>query len=326
MSPKIPVLPLNYLCLKVISNQLIYALSDEEGKYYEVVEKYLTGATYEVLQDLLKIVLSSVNLDASIRFGCLWVLLREDVRKLDTGIFPQFYYDKILRTIMLKGKRLQQLNLKGVWVRDYPALLSKLIRNLKCLRTLVAPHMVDDDVIDAIMTLKKLTVLDISGEACYTVGGIRKLKSDTIRVLDIGDFGKVDLCQEETSGYELVAEVIENLPNLISLRIYSFTGSALLLLHRRNPNFKTKLKYLHDTGTTLDIMESIITLCPCLENVHLDRAEPGVVEKLSKLRKLNTLKLTRANMEEVLRYIRVSGAQLQALTLNHNKSVSLDMS
>ncbi|KAJ8932934.1 hypothetical protein NQ314_014312 [Rhamnusium bicolor] len=260
MSPKNSVLPLNYLCLKVISNQLIYALSDEEGKYDGIVESYFSGATYEVLQDLLKIVLNPVNLDASIRYGCLEVLLRQDVKKLDTGIFPQCYYQHILETITYKGKGLQQLNLKGVWVRDYPE-LSKLIRNLKCLRTLVIPHMADDNVIDAILCLKKLTVLDICGEACYTVGGIRKLKSDTVRVLDIGSFGKIDLCPEEHSSFDIVAGLIENLPNLTSLRTYSFTGSALWLLYNKNPNFKTKLTYLHDTGTTLDIMESIINLC-----------------------------------------------------------------
>ncbi|KAJ8981330.1 hypothetical protein NQ317_015970 [Molorchus minor] len=326
MSPKIAVLPLNYLCLKVISNQLIYALADEEGKHYETVNRYLSGATHEVLQDLLQIILSSVNLDASIRFNCLEVLLREDVRKLDTGIFPRFYWNDILRIISQKGKRLQHLNLKGVWVRDYPEILSKLIRHLRCLKTLVIPHMADDDVIDTILSLKKLTVLDICGEASYTVGGIRKLKSDTIRVLDIGDFGKLDLCQEEISGYELVAELIEHLPNLSSLRIYSFTGSALLLLYKNNPNFKTKLKYLHDTGTTLDIMEGIINLCPNLESIHMDGPSPGVLEKLTKLKKLNCLKLTKANMEELLRYLRESGSQLQVLKLNHNKNFSLDMS
>lgn len=326
MSPKIQVLPLNYLCLKVISNQLIYALSDEEGKHYDAIEKYFAGATHEVLQDLLKIILNSVNLDASIRFACLEVLLREDVKKLDTGIFPRFYYRKILETIAYKGKRLQQLNLKGVWVRDYPEQLCKMIRRLKYLKTLVIPHMADDAVIDEILDLKKLVVLDICGEACYTVGGIRKLESDTIRVLDIGNFGKIDLCQEELSGYELVARIIEQVPNLLSIRTYSYTGSALWLLYDKNPKYKTKLTYLHDTGTTLETMDSIINLCPNLQNIHLDSAEGGVIEKLSELKKLNTLKLTKPNLDEVLNYLKVSGPQLQMLTLNQNKKSSLDLS
>lgn len=326
MSPKIQVLPLSYLCLKVISNQLIYALSDEEGKYYEVIEKYFAGATYEVLQDLLKIILNSVNLDASIRYACLEVLLREDVKKLDTGIFPQFYYRKILETISYKGKRLQQLNLKGVWVRDYPEQLCKMIRRLKYLKTLVIPHMADDAVIDEILDLKKLTVLDICGEACYTVGGIRKLKSDTIRVLDIGNFGKIDLCQEELSGYELVARIIEQIPNLVSIRTYSYTGTALWLLHSKNPKYKTKLTYLHDTWTTLEEMDSIIKLCPNLERIHLDSVESGVLEKLSELKRLNSLKLTKPNLDEVMDYLKTSGEQLQTLTLNNNKKSSLNLS
>ncbi|XP_018574980.1 uncharacterized protein LOC108913828 [Anoplophora glabripennis] len=326
MSPKVQVLPLSYLCLKVVSNQLIYALSDEEGKYYEVVEKYFLAATYEVLQDLLKIILNSVNLDASIRYACLEVLLREDVKKLDTGIFPQFYYRKILETIAYKGKRLQQLNMKGVWVRDYPEQLCKMIRRLKHLKTLTIPHMADDSIIDEVLNLKKLTMLDICGEACYTVGGIRKLKSDTLRVLDIGNFGKIDLCQEEISGYELVAQIIEQLPNLISIRTYSYTGSALWLIYNKNPKYRSKLMYLHDTRTTLETMDSIIKLCPDLESIHLDTPESGVMEKLSQLRKLNSLKLIKPSLDEVINYLKVSGTQLQVLKLNHNKKFSLDLS
>lgn len=326
MSPKVQVLPLGYLCLKTISNQLIYALSDDEGKYYDEIERYFAGATYEVLQDLLKIILNSVNLDASIRYSCLEVLLREDVKKLDTGIFPQFYYRKILNVIAYKGKRLQHLNLKGVWVRDYPEELCKMIKRLKCLKTLVIPHMADDTVIEAILSLKKLTVLDVCGEACYTVGGIRRLRSDTIKVLDIGNFGKIDLCPEELSGYELVAELIEKLPNLVSIRTYSFTGSALGLIHNKNPKYRTKLAYLHDTGTTLETIEAVIKLCPLLESVHIDSPQPGVVEKLSHLKRLNSLKLTKANMDEVIAYLRTSGARLQVLKLNRNKNASLNLS
>uniref|UniRef100_A0A6P7GCB0 Uncharacterized protein LOC114336336 n=1 Tax=Diabrotica virgifera virgifera TaxID=50390 RepID=A0A6P7GCB0_DIAVI len=327
MSPKLPVISLKLQCLKIISNKLIFALSDDEGKNYGVVSNYLAPTTYEVLQDLLKIILSSVNLDASIRFSCLEVLLREDVGKLDTGMFPQFYYDKILKVIKASGVGLQHLNLTGVWVRDFPEQLSQVIRSLKGLKTLVIPHMANDEVLDAILTLKNLNVLDISGEACFTVEGINALKSQTLQILSIGSFGKTLICEtDENSGSQLIADLLENLPNLVSLRTYSFTGSALFLLHNKLPKHKTKLKYLHDTGTTNSVMDTILSLCPDLENLHLDGAESGVLEKLTKLHKLHALKLTKCDIEEFLMFLTISGSQLESLKLNHSKDTSLDLS
>ncbi|VEN53767.1 unnamed protein product [Callosobruchus maculatus] len=240
MSPKQPVLPLSYMCLKVISNQVTVALSDDEGKYYQVVQEYLADATYEVLQDLLRMILNCITLDAGIRFSCLEVLLREDVKKLDTGI--------------------------------------------------------------------------------------RKLHSDKLQVLDIGNFGKRDICQEEDSGPELVAELMMNCPNLSSVKTYSYTGSSLLLIYEKNPSYRTKLKYIHDTGTTLKSMEAITTLCPDLETVHLESPEQEVLENLSKLRKLHTLKLVKYSAQELTDYLRISGSQIQVLKLSRVKDVALDLS
>ncbi|XP_060526357.1 uncharacterized protein LOC132701992 [Cylas formicarius] len=326
MSPKKPVLPLNYLALKTLSNQLIHALSDEEGKQFEEVGEYMDATTYETLQDLLKEILSCVNLDASIRYSCLEILLREDVKKLDVGIFPRFYYEKILETITFKGKRLQQLNLKGVWVRDYPHLLSNLVDNLRQLKTLIIPHMADDSVLTSVVRLKHITILDISGEASYTRDGVRTLKSDTLKVLDIGNFGKPSLCQGDRVSYELVSEILENLPNLTSLKTYSFTGHALLLLYEKNPHFTTKLTYLHDTGTTLEGIRAIVKLCPLLESAHFDSVNEGVVREFRRLRRLNSLKLTKGGFDEFMEYLRRSGDQLQILKLNHSKNTSLDLS
>lgn len=326
MSPRSTVSYLRHLCLKIISNQLIYALSDDEGKYYQVVEKYLSGATFEVLQDLLNIILNSVNLDASIRFSCLELLLRGDVKKLDTGMFPQFYYEKILTVIAARGRRLNYLNLKGVWVRDYPKLLSEVIKNCECLKTLIIPHMANDEVLKAVSGLKKLIVLDICGEACFTVEEIKQFKCDSLCVLDVGNFGKFDICEGENSGPEVVAEILVNFSNLEFLKTYCFTGQALLYFSQLYPHKKTKLKYLHDTGTSLDVFNCIVQLCPDLENVHFDSPDEGVVENLTDLMKLNTLKLTRCDVDELLKFLRQSGGKIQLLTVNSIKNSTLDLS
>ncbi|CAH1995444.1 unnamed protein product [Acanthoscelides obtectus] len=247
-------------------------------------------------------------------------------RQTDGGIFPWFYYEKILKTLKERGKRLQQLNLKGVWVRDYPEELTDLIENLPNLRTLIMPHMAGDEVIEAVCSLKYLTILDICGEACYTVEGIRKLSSDRLQVLDIGNFGKRDICQEEDSGPELVAHIMMNCPNLRSVKTYSYTGSSLQIIYEKNPSYRTKLKYIHDTGTTLNSMEAITTLCPDLETVHLESPDDEVLGKLSKLRKLHTLKLVKYSAPELTGYLRCSGSQIQVLKLSRVKDVSLDLS
>lgn len=326
MSPRNIVSLLRHLCLKIISNQLIYALSDDEGKYYQVVEKYLSGATYEVLQDLLNIILNCVNLDASIRFSCLELLLGGDVKKLDTGMFPQFYYEKILNVIANNGKKLEHLNLKGVWVRDYPQQLCEVVKNCGNVRTLVIPHMASDEVLQCINDLKKLLVLDICGEGSFSASGIKHFKSEVLRVLDVGNFGKTDICQEANSGAELVAILLENLPNIEHLRTYSFTGKALQKLNEKRPHRKTKLKYLHDTGTSIDTVECIVMMCPNLESIHLDSPSEGVVKKLSELTKLNTLKLTKSDVDEIFAFLRCAGSQIQVLTLNNARSRSLDLS
>ncbi|RZC40945.1 hypothetical protein BDFB_013821 [Asbolus verrucosus] len=325
MSPKNQVHPLSCLCIKLVSTQLIQALSDDEGRNYEVVERYLFDATYEVVQELLKNILNSVNLDAATRFSCLQVLLRQDVKKLDTGIFPHSYYKAILKVITQKGTGLRQLNLKGVWVRDHPNQLSELVRSLRKLKILIIPHMADDEVLEATTKCSSLSVLDISGECCFTTTGLRQLKSEMITVLDIGSFGKRDVCQQNASDCDIIAEIIESLPNLTSLRTYSFTGSSLFTLYKKNSKHKTRLKYLHDTGTTNDIMEAIANMCENLESIHLDTPDKGVISRLTQLKKLCCVKLTHHDSQELLDYLRMSGSRLQVLKLNHDKSCSLNL-
>lgn len=330
MSPKNPVLQLSYMCLRIVSNQVITALADDEtlSSNYKVVEQYMSEATYEVLQDLLRTILSAVNLDAGTRFNCLQLLLREDVSRLDTGMFPHSYYEDILRVIQQRGVRLQQLNLKGVWARDHPSLLSQLIRSLKYLTVLMIPHMANDEVLEAVLTLQHLVVLDVCGEAAYTAHGITKLQSATLKVLEIGSFGKQCLSDDTTdngAGPAVVARLLQQLPSLTHLKIYSFTGLALAHIADENPQFQTKLKYFHDTNTSLQAMDVMLQMCPDLESVHIDNPEQGTLLKIHKFKYLNSLKVTRPtdDLDELLRKI---GDRLSVLKINHRKQRSLNLS
>lgn len=325
MSPKNEVLPLTFQCLKFVSNILIHLLSDDEGKNYDTVERYLQDATFEVIQDLLKFILNTENLDASTRFSCLQVLLREDIRRLDIGVFPHSYYEKIINTLMEKCLNLQHLNLKGVWVKEHTDLLSGLLRKLKHLKVLIMAHIPDDTVLETTMTLSKLTVLDISGECAFTEDGLRKLRSDSIKVLHIGMYGKKGICQNGDSS-EVMADVIAQLPNLNVLKTYSYAGSALLKLYNSQPDYKTKLIYLHDTDTNMEILDAIVRLCPKLQSINLNCPKEGVLCSLGRLKNLNSLKLSRPVSRDLTFYLATSVGRLQVLKLNVIKGSRIDVS
>ncbi|XP_050303399.1 uncharacterized protein LOC126741110 isoform X2 [Anthonomus grandis grandis] len=286
MSPKKQPQSLNSLTIDVLSNRLIEVLSDDEGIYSSDIQKFMASSTSDGLQSLL---------------------------------------DKILDVIAQRGTGLQHLNLKGVWARDYPHLLTHLLLSLKFLKTLMIPHMADDRVIQAIASLQHLVKLDISGEACYSCTGIRLLKSASIRILDIGSFGKLNLCQDACSGYELVAEILENLPNLNVLKTYSFTGHSLLLLYEKNSNFKTKLTYIHATDCDLNVFTAMTATCPYLENVHVNCPREGVVARLGDVGRLLAVKITKGEEVELKTFLRDSRSHLDTLKLNHSGG-SLDLS
>ncbi|XP_076259515.1 uncharacterized protein LOC143195889 [Rhynchophorus ferrugineus] len=323
MPPKIQPPSLKDISTRTMVLVLIHALLDE--KHFDILRNYLTMTSYNILEMLQNEIMNILNLDASIRFNSLQVLLRHDVKQLKTGMFPRFYYDQILSIIIEKGKRLQKLNLKGVWARDYPQLLASIIDNLTELRSLEIPHMPDDTVISSINNLKYLTLLDISGEGGYTREGIKVLKSETLRILDIGSYGKKDLCFGTESNFELMADIIENLPNLSIIKTYSFTGHALHIVSQRNPHYISKLTYIYDTSTTPEIFDSIVNTCPLLDHAHFSIPADGVVEQFYRLKKLNSLKLTQGTKTEIVSFLQKSENRMEILQLNHNKDDTLDI-
>ncbi|XP_065156971.1 uncharacterized protein [Atheta coriaria] len=329
MSPKLEVLPLSYLCLKCVSNLLVHCLGSEEPCDDQTLTNYLSEATGEVLQDIIKRVLSSENLDASTRFSCLRVSLREDVRRLDTGMFPQFYYEAILEVIRTKAPGLQHLNLHGVWLREYPTLLISVIEKLKNLKVLIIPHMADDLVLQTAIKCDQLTVLDISGECNFTREGLMTLKSDTLKVLSIGMFGKANVCdisyvdRDDAEEEKVIVSLIKNFPNLNVLKTFSFIGGALKSIQQSDPTFRTKLKYIHDTRTSLESLDAIAYLCPNLESVHFNSPQDGVISKLGCLKRLNSLKVSACRADELQDYLNRHGDKLQFLKVNLLRDTSV---
>jgi ABC-type proline/glycine betaine transport system permease subunit len=67
------------------------------------INSYLeaNGATHTIYQEILQSILSSENLQASIRFVCLQMLLNENTRSLKTEVFPYPYYEKVRMDIFI---------------------------------------------------------------------------------------------------------------------------------------------------------------------------------------------------------------------------------
>lgn len=249
------------------------------------------GATKYIYEELLKIVLNSDTLDASIRFTCLQMLLNESVQILVTQVFPISYYEKILQVITAQGRGIRYLNLKGVWVKeDNMSFMYELIKHLPYLKRLIIPHIANDDLLKHIgLYSKSLKLLDISGETDITEIGIEYLcygiSKNNLSIVDIGSLGEENICHMD------IALLIFNSPNLTSLVSYSFVGKSLLYIYEnRDPKFKCKLNYIHDTGTNKKTMNAIVELCPKLEQVYLDTPDNGVLQKLSSV-KLTRLKI-----------------------------------
>ncbi|XP_045465521.1 uncharacterized protein LOC123674629 [Harmonia axyridis] len=324
MSPKVTVAPLGSLCVKFLAIRLVQLLSDDEGRNYEAAKQYFSDVTHEVLQELLRDILNSIHLDAATRFSILEVLLRDDVRKLDTGIFPHSYYEKILQVIISRGVGLQQLNLKGVWARDHPALLTKLVCSLNNLKVLIIPHMANDAILRRIADCRNLNVLDISGESYFTADGLSYLKNENLQILDVGYYGKKEICEGNGDDTELVSAVIRNLPNLRAIRTYSYTGSSLFLLDHSS-DLTTNLTTLRDTETTSDTFNVILKLCPRLESIHLNGPKPGVVTQLKHLKRLNYLKLCKGSSQELSEYLLGNITNLEVLKVASSTDKGLDL-
>lgn len=117
------------------------------------VSSYLTeyGATSNIYHDLLKVILGSDSLEASIRFTCLRMLLNNSVQSLVTEIFPFSYYEKILEVIATQGHGLRDLNLKGVWVKDeHMQYMFDIVKKLTHLTNLSIPYIANDDLLEEI--------------------------------------------------------------------------------------------------------------------------------------------------------------------------------
>lgn len=325
MSPKLPVPPLQEITLSLVARQLIHALSrvsseEDAALEFVMVSSYYEsmGATSDIFQDLVNLILSSEYLEPSVRYYTMRLLLKENVKSLATGIFPLPYYRKVLELIMEQGHHLTALNLKGVWVKDDQLpILYQLLKNLPNLTCLNIPYIANDEVLKYIGKYNKvLKLLDISGETDITEIGIDAMLTgnpqltQSLTVVNIGMYG------EENIDHTDVALLIRRLPNLTNLGSYSFVGKSVYSIYRTDPDFKTKLQYMHDVQTNLRTMKAILALCPMIETIYLEEPDQGVLQQIKELNYVNKIKLNKFQCHELHQLLDKVGHRIGTLMLS----------
>jgi hypothetical protein len=340
MSKKNKVINLSELTLSTLANSIVSAvgytiavenietnfnLTELDMSLVMVeINSYLEelGATHTIYEELLQLILSSDNLQASIRFVCFQMLLNGNIKCLQTQRFPYPYYQKILQVIEMQGQGVRYLNLKGIWLKqDNMDAMYRIIKGLPNLVKLVIPYIANDDLLYQIKLYQKnLLHLDVSGVTDITDIGIEYLccsdVSQCLTVVDIGTLGEENVCHED------IGSLLTHIPNLRSLGSYSFVGKSLqYVIENLDSNFISKLQYLHDTETKLNTMNAIASACPDLKLIYLDSPEPNVLHKLTSLRNLQRLKIYKFNCSEIYHVLKCIGTQLKHLTCMKGKNV-----
>ncbi|XP_028031657.1 uncharacterized protein LOC114244137 [Bombyx mandarina] len=327
MSPKCPVLPLQEITLSLVARQLIHTLSrvssDEDAELlFAMVSSYYEsmGATTDIFQDLINLILTSEYLDPSVRYYTMKLLLKENIKSLATGMFPVPYYRKVIEIIVEQGRHLTSLNLKGVWVKDeHLPLMYQLIKNLTNLTALNIPYIANDEVLKYIGEHNKvLKLLDVSGETDIREIGIDAMLSgnpqltQSLTVINIGMYG------EENIDHTDVALLIRRLPNLTNLGSYSFVGKSISHIYNTDcpPNFKTKLQYIHDQQTNNKTMKAIVNLCPLIETIYLEDPDQGVLQQIKELNCVNKIKLNKFQCHELHQLLDKIGHKIVSLMLS----------
>ncbi|XP_055586731.1 uncharacterized protein LOC129739348 isoform X2 [Uranotaenia lowii] len=329
MPRKVPIRTLSELALTAVAGSIVNAIGNtlQNSFSFELdpditivmveINSYLEnmGATSSIYEDLLRVILSSDALEGSIRLCCMQMLLNEGVHTLATDMFHLSYYERILQTLARQGRGLRQLNMKGVWIKDdMMCFMFEVVKHLSHLTKLTVPHIANDDLLKHIADYSKyMRQLDISGDTDITEIGLEYLCygecRNNLTVIDIGSLGEENICHTD------IALLLMNLPNLVSLASYSFVGRSLChILEDKDPAFKCKLVYLHDTATKGKTLDAIISTCPKLVDIYLDYPEAGILQKLKAV-SLKRLKLYKFSCVELLSLLEPKGDILRHLTL-----------
>lgn len=259
------------------------------------------------------------------RFRILKLFLSPQTQYLKIGHFSDEYTMEVLDIIDKRCCNLHHLNLIDFWFinqknKNISKKLVFLLTKFTNLRSLFINDFVNDQVMMTIVhSLPFLEELDIHKNS---------LKS-FLTINSFGDWGRLNNLREMDLGGgnfwdaftpQVVARIIESLPNLQKIKDYIFTGTAIKILAERS---KRKLMFtdLSDSLTTMDTLNAVIELCPLVRTIDLFRPETGVVRQLSSLKKLQNLILIEFPTSELEQLVAESGNLYTKLVLKKGKGI-----
>lgn len=181
---------------------------------------------------------------------------------LSLGTMRESHYDSIAKYLLKANPTgLEHLDMKGIWLKDSAlSTFCSALRRMTQLKHLSVPYLANDQLVEVVSKkCAHLAFIDLSGtsdlseEALLKLGALRS----TLKCIHLGNYS------EETFDSLTVAKLMLSLPKLESLGGYQKTGEAVhILKNDLRKGQPTKLKYLHDQGTSFEIMASIQALCP----------------------------------------------------------------
>ncbi|XP_030755581.1 leucine-rich repeats and immunoglobulin-like domains protein 1 isoform X2 [Sitophilus oryzae] len=281
MSPKKPVENLSKLCAEIVILELQNIIKRNGEDSLTFLEQYIENIPQKLADDLLQSVLDISNLTSPSK----WIIFnafQHFCTRFDSRNVSPKYHERFVENL----KHVYHLNLTGARVSS--VCIKNLIKRCQNLRSLVIPGHANNDILELIGGLPKLEFLDISNGS-FTLEGLKFIKNHSIQVLSIGVVLTRSLASSD-QGYDILVNLIEQLPNLTEIRTYGYTGGALLYFKKP---YVSKLRVLSDCFTNTESMKAIIGVCPDLQELTLDDPEVEVYDLLEELKHLKKLVLRR---------------------------------
>ncbi|KAK7862934.1 hypothetical protein R5R35_004893 [Gryllus longicercus] len=291
-------------------------LKDDKVKL--IFQNYLSNLPVSLKEKLLYYILDLDELEASVRYRALLLILCPQMKSLCPGIFPQTYFTRVAHVICCQGTTLESLDLRGVWLKgNLLGELQNILQSLKNLRDLHIPHMATDAILNTIGQYNtSLQILDIMGECNVTEAGIESLCNSGNSVIThnlqfvlLGNPGGDEVSPST------VSLLIKYLPKLQSLGSYPKVGEAIEYLIQENSDITTNLIHLHDSYTDLNRICILIKTTPMLDSIFIDHPSDGVISHLCEFSHLTKVKFQRFQLNEFFRFINKVGRKLLTMEL-----------
>lgn len=287
---------------------------------------FTNSLSADLLQDILNTILEKdEDVEPTVRYVALQLLLVKGVVSLIVGHFPESYYDLVLQAISESCASIQRLDLKGLWIRETNKLaFCKVIRRLNEIRNLTLRYVCDDELLQIIgKHCRKLERLDISGsDKISEVGLVNFIENPSksldgfisdicasLQIIDLGGPGAQHLSPN------LGAKLIRSLPHLKSLGSYEKACQSIEIIYKDNPNYKCDIRYLHDVGTNSQRLSAVAKMCPEIQAIYLDCPGSTAVRYLHMLKKMTEIKLRKVKWEDLKFLLENCGTKLRNIFL-----------